>query len=260
MAGNMIKFLQRLSRAWAVKTFQEGLYMSEQVYTYSQFAPGLWVIEEKGVRCFLAEGPERAMLVDTGFGGGDLKQTVSQLTDKPVFVVNTHADMDHIGCNGQFGPALMHPAEFDRYHSGAKGAGLEALPLWEGHILNLGNWNFEVLLIPGHTPGSVALMDWKNRLLIGGDSVQAGNIFLFGPGRNLPAYLASLEKLAALEKQIDTVLPSHGPLPLKGGCLPALLQAARDLQAGRLEGRQPDRDLPALLYQTPAAGFYYGRR
>lgn len=234
--------------------------MSEQVYTHSQFAPGFWAIEEKSVRCFLVEGPDKAMLVDTGYGGGDLKQYVSQLTDKPVFVVNTHADMDHIGCNGQFGPALMHPAEFDRFHSSQKGAGLEARPLWEGRILELGQWNFEVLLIPGHTPGSVALMDWKNRLLISGDSVQSGNIFLFGPGRNLPAYLASLEKLAALESQIDTILPSHGPLPLKAELLPALLQAARDLQAGCLEGRQPDRDLPALLYQTPAAGFYYGRR
>ena len=76
----------------------------------------------------------------------------------------------------------------------------------------------------------------------------------------MPAYLTSLEKLAALENQIDTVLPSHGPLPLKADILPALLQAAQDLQAGRLEGRQPDRDLPALLYQSPAAGFYYGRR
>lgn len=234
--------------------------MSEQVYTHSQFAPGFWVIEEKGVRCFLAEGTDRAMLVDTGYGGGDLKQYLSHLTDKPIFLVNTHADMDHIGCNSQFGSALMHPAEFDRYHSSQKGAGLEARPLWEGHILDLGKWKFEVLLIPGHTPGSIALMDWQNRLLISGDSVQAGNIFLFGPGRNLPAYLTSLEKLAALENQIDTVLPSHGPLPLKADILPALLQAAQDLQAGRLEGRQPDRDLPALLYQSPAAGFYYGRR
>lgn len=231
--------------------------MSEQVYTYSQFAPGFWVIEEKGVRCFLVEGPERAMLVDTGFGGGDLEGLVSQLTDKPVFLVNTHADGDHTGCNRQFGPALMHPAEFDRYHSSKNGAGLEAHPLWEGHVLDLGKWKFEVLLIPGHTPGSVALVDWQNRLLISGDSVQAGNVFLFGPGRNLPAYLASLERLAALETQIDTILPSHGPCPLKGDILPRLLQAAQDLQAGRLEGCPPDRDLPALLYQTPVAGFYY---
>lgn len=234
--------------------------MSDQVYTHSRFAPGFWVIEEKGVRCFLVEGPERAMLVDTGFGGGDLKDYVSRLTDKPVFLVNTHADGDHTGCNRQFGPALMHPAEFDRYHSSKNGQGMEALPLWEGHVLELGDWAFEVLLIPGHTPGSIGLLDWRHRLLISGDSVQAGNIFLFGPGRNLPAYLASLDKLAALEARVDTVLPSHGPCPLQGDILPKLLQAARDLAAGRLEGRQPDRDLPALLYQTPVAGFYYGQR
>ena len=31
----------------------------------------------------------------------------------------------------------------------------ELLPLWEGDVIDLGYWKFEVILTPGHTPGSI---------------------------------------------------------------------------------------------------------
>ena len=88
--------------------------MEHTVYQAQLLEPKFWSIEENGVRCFLVEGEREAMLVDTGFGTGDLKAFIQTLTSLPVFVVNTHADRDHIGCNGQFPPAWMHPADFDR--------------------------------------------------------------------------------------------------------------------------------------------------
>ncbi len=59
--------------------------------------------------------------------------------------------------------------------------------LWEGTVIDLGFWKFEVILTPGHTPGSIMLLDREKRLLISGDTIQAGDIYMFGPGRNLPA-------------------------------------------------------------------------
>lgn len=32
-------------------------------------------------------------------------------------------------------------------------------PLWEGTVIDLGFWKFEVILTPGHTPGSIMLLD-----------------------------------------------------------------------------------------------------
>ncbi|MGN1250839.1 MAG: hypothetical protein ACI4XW_12265, partial [Candidatus Spyradocola sp.] len=60
--------------------------MSEMRTTYEarRLCGGLTAIEDGGVRCFLVEGAERAMLVDTGFGKGDLRAFVEGLTDKPV--------------------------------------------------------------------------------------------------------------------------------------------------------------------------------
>ncbi len=84
-----------------------------------------------------------------------------------------------------------------------------AFPLWEANHIDLGPWHFEVLLIPGHTPGSIALLERDHGLLIAGDTVPAA-IYLFGPGRNLPAFRCSLDKLAGYADQIRRVLPSHG--------------------------------------------------
>ena len=131
--------------------------MKQDVFETIEMEPGFFRIENGGVRCFFIEGDDRAMLVDTGFGNGDLRSLVQSLTKLPIFVVNTHADGDHTGCNHQFQEIWMHPAEFDYYAQ--KGNTCDNLhPLWEGDTLSLGKWNFEVLLIPGHTPGSIALL------------------------------------------------------------------------------------------------------
>ena len=231
--------------------------MANTPYQAERLYPGFWAIEEKGVRCFLVEGGGRAMLVDTGFGTGDLKAFTTTLTQAPVFVVNTHADGDHIGCNHQFGHAWMHPAEYDRYAQRQPDHGVRLSPLWEGDHIDLGPWHFEVLLIPGHTPGSIALLERDHGLLIAGDTVQAGTIYLFCPGRNLPAFRCSLEKLAGYADQIRRVLPSHGPLPLTADCIEKLEQAAQQLAEGKLAAMPPDRDLPCQLYDGGVARFYY---
>lgn len=228
--------------------------MESNQYSATVLAPDVWAIEDGGVRCFLVQGPQEAMLVDTGFGGGDLLAFIRTLTPLPVFLVNTHGDGDHIGCNHQFDRVLMHPAEFDRWST--KSIGPLPRPLWEGQVLTLGQYTFEVILIPGHTPGSIALLERHQGWLIAGDSVQAGTIYMFGPGRNLPAYLCSLEKLSALAG-VEKIFPSHGPLPLAPSILPPLLQGGRDLLAGKLLPHPPDRDLPCQLYDCGVAKFYY---
>ena len=49
------------------------------------------------VYSYLVEGDERAVLLDTGCGLGDLKAYVESLTDKPYEVVLTHGHVDHAG-------------------------------------------------------------------------------------------------------------------------------------------------------------------
>lgn len=218
-----------------------------------------WIIEENGVRSFLFEGNEKAMLVDTGFGTLDIRKITEELTGLPVFLVNTHTDKDHTGCNRDFKPVSMHPAEMEHYKNMLpEGCSMEDVrPLWEGDIIDLGHWKFEVILTPGHTPGSIMLLERQKRMLISGDTIQDGDIFLFGAGRNMPAFQFSLEKMAAMADAFDTIWPSHGSYPLTPDIIPKIQQGAKELLAGKLAEQEPPWPMPCKKYSCDAVGFLY---
>ncbi len=67
--------------------------------TVTRIAEGVSLIKGIDFECciWLVEGREKALLVDTGLGLGDLRGEVEALTDKPVVVVNTHGHGDHSG-------------------------------------------------------------------------------------------------------------------------------------------------------------------
>ena len=179
-------------------------------FTIHKIAENIWAIEQNVVRGFLLVGLDRAVLVDTCFGG-DILSACRTVTQLPITLVTTHSDGDHIGCDGQFPEQYLHSAEFSRYESRGKGL-CHAKPLEEGDVFSLGRYRLEVIWIPGHTPGSIALLDREHRFLISGDTVQTGCIFMHGEGRDLRAFRDSIARLEKMRQEglFDTVLPAHG--------------------------------------------------
>ncbi|MBW9152261.1 MBL fold metallo-hydrolase [Clostridium estertheticum] len=47
------------------------------------------------------------------------------------------------------------------------------MPVKEGHVFDLGERELEVMYLPGHTNGSIALLDRKNRVLFSGDTISS---------------------------------------------------------------------------------------
>ncbi len=70
-----------------------------------------WRIEDGMVRCYLLAGAEKALLIDTGMTLQNARAIAEGLTDKPVELLNTHGDPDHIAGNAAFPRFYMHPAE-----------------------------------------------------------------------------------------------------------------------------------------------------
>ena len=195
-----------------------------------------WRIEDEGVRFFLLVGGEKALLVDSGMSVHNAVDIAGELTDKPVSLLNTHADMDHVGSNAQFESFYMHDADEPAYRSqGGKGT---VIPVSDGDKLDLGSRPLEIIALPGHTPGSIAVLDVKGRVLISGDPVQDGNIFMFGPARNMPDYIASLERLEEKADRFDELWPSHGSFPVKPALIGELIRGAKALEAGELVGEK----------------------
>lgn len=224
-----------------------------------KIAEHFWILQEKGVRCFLFEGEKSAMLVDSGFGTLPILEIAAGLTDLPVFLVNTHTDKDHTGRNKDFNPVSMHPAEMEHYKNLLpEGCRMEDVrPLWEGDRIDLGIWKFEVILTPGHTPGSIMLLEREKRMLISGDSIQNGDIFMFGTGRNIQAFKSSLEKVAAMSDAFDTIWPSHGSYPLTADVISDILQGVQDLVTGKMREQEPPWPMPCKKYTSGTVSFLY---
>ena len=196
-----------------------------------------WAETDQGVRIFLLAGREKALLIDTGMTGLDLHAITSLHTDLPLQLLNTHADRDHIAGNAQFPEFYMHPSEAAFYRNVQHGSG-RLLPVFDGDLIDLGGRTLEIIHLPGHTPGSITVLDWENRCLIGGDPIQEdGNIYMFGDHRNMDAYIAGLERL--LERgDFDFIYPSHAKEKVSRDVIPELIDGAKDILAGKIPGKE----------------------
>ena len=222
-----------------------------------------WIIEDNGARIFLFEGADKALLVDTGYGKGDLKKAVEELTKLPLMLVNTHADHDHIGGNPQFELAHMHPSEYAHYREELArfypdSAGeFPVSPLWEGDIVDIGTRRFEVILTPGHTPGSISLLDEENGVLLAGDCILDDRIVLCHMWRNIEAYVLSLEKLNGFRGRFSTVYPPHGTFPVSADILDGLISGIKGALSGEIEGVDTDFVENTKMFDVGAAKFIW---
>ena len=128
-----------------------------------------WRIEDGGVRFFLLTGTEKALLIDSGMRVNHAKDIAKDLTDLPIYLLNTHADRDHIGSNEQFDSFYMHPAEESLYRNSGKAGTI--VPVREGDIIDLGNRALTIIELPGHTPGNTMFYLRDQQIMFTGDHI-----------------------------------------------------------------------------------------
>jgi len=193
-----------------------------------------WIIEDGGVRCFVLEGDKYSALIDTGMKIEDIRKVGESLTDRPILLLNTHADRDHIGSNGQFDTVYLGIHELQHYQLNHFDQKL--IPLYEGDVIDLGNRKLTVYDLSGHTPGSIAFYDEDRNVLISGDPIQkGGKVFMFGEQRSLAGYVKSLERLLERKPAIREIWPSHAELPLDDSYIEKCLEDGKDLLDGKLK-------------------------
>lgn len=202
------------------------------LYGKWQIAEDTWCITNRWQNfMYLLIGDDSAMLIDTGCGEGNLREVVESITDKPVMVVNTHGHFDHTGGNSCWPKAYMTKEAavhakmpFSPMHKqwfeAKKYPDYEVIEIADGDILELGNRKIEVIGIPAHSEGSVALLDPKTRSLFTGDEIESGQVIWFV--RNEPITLAemaamhkeNMKKLLMRQNEYDRLWPAHNGAPL----------------------------------------------
>ena len=209
-------------------------------YILTKMNEQTWMIDNNGTRIFILEGQERTMVIDSGMTLPETRQIAGSLSDKPLMLCNTHADIDHISGNDAFDTVYMHPSELVFYnHTGKHTHRIKAL--YEGDVIDLGDRKVEIIEIPGHTCGCIAFLDRKYRVLISGDSIQNNSrIFMFGPYRDLTAYNLSFEHLKKWHGLYDEIWPSHGDLPLTEEMIDILIKDVMKIKEGIIQGTTVD--------------------
>ena len=86
-------------------------------FTLDQIDPDTSILSEyrhwEETHCYLLNGSERSLLIDTGLGICNIYDQVVRLTQKPVTAVATHIHWDHIGGHRYFPDFYAHEAELD---------------------------------------------------------------------------------------------------------------------------------------------------
>ena len=72
----------------------------------------------------------------------------------------------------------------------------------EGNIVDLGNRHFEVLHLPGHSPGSIGLWEAASGTLFSGDAIYDGPLLDEIGGADIPAYVRTMKRLRELPVQV----------------------------------------------------------
>ncbi len=169
---------------------------------------------------FLIFGKNKAMLVDTGSRNGDLVPTL-QLTIRhwlvrngrasiPLVVVHTHPHEDHTwgdkaiqAIHDPAMPVVFIPSEIE---ATKKFYGIQN---WPGDIgkVDLGGRTLDMIPIPGHSAVSIALYDRKTGVLLAGDSLYPGRLYV----QDFPAFQTSTERLIKFTegKPVAHIIGNH---------------------------------------------------
>lgn len=232
---------------------------THQFFNARMIGDHIWVIDGPiNELIYLVEGSKKAMLVDTGMGFGDLSAKVKELTQLPLMVINTHGHPDHAGGNPNFEEvwfpekdlAIMQNMCIDEYRlrdlkafHGENPAQYQQLLngmvayrpvrlnfISPNQVIDLGEREFKVIEMPGHTPGSIGLLNSNEKLLFPGDSIVQTPVWLY-LRHSLPfaVYRQSLHNLSKRRDDFNQFFPGHNPTPLSTDILDDLLRCANEI-------------------------------
>ncbi|MDR3226436.1 MAG: MBL fold metallo-hydrolase [Prevotellaceae bacterium] len=161
---------------------------------------------------YIIEGAKRSLLIDTGTKCEALDEIVGKITDKPLDVVITHNHIDHAGNIRYFDEVYMHPQD-SLVRMGIPFSGKYKW-LKDGDVFDLGDRQIEVVLMPGHTPGSIVLLDKSINACYSGDAFGSGQVWLqLIPHISMKTYYESCARMEKImnEQNITKIYCGHYP-------------------------------------------------
>ncbi len=197
------------------------IHMHVECFTFNVFQ----------TNCYVCSSGKDAIVIDPAAGADWEHETLRDYIDQEGLqlrcVVLTHAHIDHILglarlCEERGISFVMHRSDLPLLHNAEMQARMFAIEfstpsdpdsyLAEGDHVEFGDVRLEVLHTPGHSPGSISLVERSENVVLGGDVLFQGSI-----GRtdlwqgSLPVLMQSIYgKMLPLGDDVR-VYPGHGP-------------------------------------------------
>ena len=261
--------------------------MSEVKYFKAvEIAKKTWQIEyaftdREHVYCYLLEGNENALLIDTMYGYGSLRAFCETLTDKPIRLALTHFHLDHVAGNSEFDSCYMHHLDIANYldsklpsreqmleHVKAEAfpelkdqaeladmvefRTIPVYPLYDGDIFDLGERKLETVWVGGHSAGSVAFVDQENRIVFTGDCCNGNTLLGFGNSLPVETYLKNLLHFKQYRDRFDTMYGGHQVLPA------SVIDEGIELCARVIAGTDDREKVPGMFGRITTYGAKHG--
>ena len=186
-------------------------------------------------------GSDADLVVDFGMGLRPLAPMLGLTEGKPVLALATHCHVDHVGSMHEFAHRLGHEIEAADYAAmpesrtlanffRSQDCAVTQLPepgwsidayrvraaplsrvLSDGDTVDVGDEVFDVLHLPGHSPGSIGLLGRRHGCFFSGDAIYEGKLVDDVPGSDKAVYRQTMARIRDLS--VAKVYGGHnGPL------------------------------------------------
>ncbi len=217
-AKNACRLLKTVGKSNSLPLRKIELMLRIQSFTFNPFQENTYLVYLDSGEC---------MIVDPGCYNREeeleLEEFIHEKGLVPKLLVNTHCHIDHVLGNAfvskKYGlTPLFHTKEHLVMDAVEMVAGMYGVPYtpspegrnFEGDCINLEEEKFEILFVPGHSPGHVALYHAASATLLAGDTLfheSIGRTDL--PGGHMETLLDSIRQKLFVLPDSTVVYPGH---------------------------------------------------
>lgn len=238
--------------------------MKNDYFNAESIALDTWRITcaDGGCSSYLLAGSNEGLVIDTGFTVQDLRAFAESVAGRPVkMVVSTHGHFDHTAGNGWFPRVFMHAnavkngqTPYASLDPSLYKTDYPVETVGDGFVVDLGGREIEVIEIPAHSPGSIALLDKKEKILFSGDEVAEMIPLMYlnvaPPQPYVEKHLQNMRKIERRISEFDAIWSGHATKPKTSDFLYTVIENAMRVMNG--EYGVPAAD---TLKNTPADFF-----